>query len=77
MLFLVHHEVPIRFIWNNMGVTSIENIFQVQSERLADFSEFICHKENALRFLNTYTPIAVADEDVEQGSEPSCAETRR
>ena len=57
--------------------TSIENIFQVKSERRADFFELICHKENALCFLNTYTPIAVADEDVEQGSEPSCAETRR
>ena len=57
--------------------TSIENIFQVQSERRADFFELICHKKNALRFLNTYTPIAVADEDVEQGSEPSCAEARR
>ena len=56
--------------------TSIENIFQVQPERRADFFELICHKENALRFLNTYTPIAVADEDAEQGSEPSCAEAR-
>ena len=57
--------------------TSIENIFQVKPERRADFFKFIRHKENALRFLDTYAPIAVANEDAEQGSEPSCAEARR